>query len=307
MGGRRSPNVRVSLRPAPQPTVVRRAVREGRAHAKALLTKRRRAVATKRAVQDNGVLVAEGDSWFNYPFFDVLEALEDDFGYEIDSVAHAGDTLESMAYDDAQFTALRRRLERLKQHDEKPRAILLSGGGNDIAGDQFAMLLNHASSQLPPLNAAVVDGVIAQRLSAAYGRLIGKVTGQTELLFGHTVPIVVHGYAHPVPDGRGYLSGFWVLPGPWLEPGFRQKGYANLPFNTQVMKIVIDAFNGMLASVVSAAGLAHVRYLDLRADLSNELPAKYRQSWDNELHPTRDGFKTVARSFDQLLRTFPKP
>src|SRR5262245_10980447 len=44
-----------------------------------------------------GVLVAEGDSWFDYPMTDVLRILEDHFGYEVESVAHKGDRIENMA------------------------------------------------------------------------------------------------------------------------------------------------------------------------------------------------------------------
>jgi hypothetical protein len=45
-----------------------------------------------------GVLIAEGDSWFDYPFQDVLSALEDDYGFDVESVAHKGDNVEDMAY-----------------------------------------------------------------------------------------------------------------------------------------------------------------------------------------------------------------
>src|SRR4051812_44811518 len=34
-----------------------------------------------------GVLVAEGDSWFDYPFADVLSDLEDTYGFDVESVA----------------------------------------------------------------------------------------------------------------------------------------------------------------------------------------------------------------------------
>lgn len=46
-----------------------------------------------------GVIVAEGDSWFDYPLIgkrDILDVLED-YGYQVESVADMGDTVESMA------------------------------------------------------------------------------------------------------------------------------------------------------------------------------------------------------------------
>src|ERR1051325_2242623 len=44
-----------------------------------------------------GLLVAEGDSWFDYPLHDVLTMLEDEHGFDVESVAHKGDTVEDMA------------------------------------------------------------------------------------------------------------------------------------------------------------------------------------------------------------------
>ena len=81
-----------------------------------------------------GVLIAEGDSWFDYPLYDVLQILEDDYLYDVESVAHKGDTVEDMAHSGGQFEEFARRLEKLLRDNKVPRAILLSGGGNDIAG-----------------------------------------------------------------------------------------------------------------------------------------------------------------------------
>ena len=47
--------------------------------------------------------IAEGDSWFDYPFHDVLSDLEDSYGFDVESVAHMGDTVEDMAYSDGQL------------------------------------------------------------------------------------------------------------------------------------------------------------------------------------------------------------
>src|SRR5262245_12675000 len=129
----------------------RRAVRPARA--RALLAARAaipaRTLRALAAPPATGLLVAEGDSWFDYPFNDVLSMLEDEHGFDVESVAHKGDTVEDMAYSGGQFDAFVRLLEKLLRQGRVPNAILLSGGGNDVAGDQFAMLINHAASGLP--------------------------------------------------------------------------------------------------------------------------------------------------------------
>src|SRR4030095_2565067 len=104
------------------------------------------------------LLIAEGDSWFDYPWTDILRILEDEHGYDVESVAHAGDRVEQMAYSGGQLEEFSRRLEKLLRISRIPKAILLSGGGNDLAGTEFAMLLNHAASPIPGLNDQVVTG-----------------------------------------------------------------------------------------------------------------------------------------------------
>jgi len=275
---------------------------------------RRRAVARAAAAAKPrlGLLIAEGDSWFDYPFFDVLGCLEAR-GFEIESVAHKGDTLEDMAHEAAQVDKLTRAFEKVRARGGRPRAILLSGGGNDIAGDEFPLLLNHSGSGLPRLNATVAQGIIDVRLRVAMASLIGVVTRLSEAHFKERVRVVVHGYDHAIPDGRGYLGGGWILPGPWLEPGFRRKGYvpadkrqrtAALGTNAAVVRELIDLHNAMLARLVrelAAEGQGHVRYVDLRGTLSSAVPVGYRADWNDELHPTRSGFDRVAERIAKAI------
>lgn len=246
-----------------------------------------------------GVLVAEGDSWFDYPFYDILQMLEDDFLYDVESVAHKGDTVEDMAHSGGQFEEFARRLEKLLRANKVPRAILLSGGGNDIAGDEFAILLNHAASSLPAINDDIVRGLIDVRLRAAYARIIGGMTKIAQSYLGRPIPIVTHGYDYALPDGRGYLGGFWLLPGPWLEPGFRKKGHADFGKNSAVVVKLIDQFNAMLKDVSATPGFGHVHYLNLRNTLRHD--GTYKNDWGNELHPTEEGFKLVSKKFADLI------
>lgn len=291
---------------------VRAAIAHGRKQAQAVVKARKKSARTK-AAPVNGLLVAEGDSWFDYPLHDVLERLEDKHGFRVESVAHKGDTLEEMAYDTTQLGKLARMFEKVAQDNKVPRAILLSGGGNDIAGEEFAILLNHAASGLEVLNSNVVKGVIDERLRFAVVSVISAITALSQQFFRKKVPLVIHGYDYAVPDGRGYLGGFWVLPGPWLEPGFRQKGYLNasrsgidLPRCTTIVKGLMDHFNEMLKTLPGQPGLGHVTYLDLRGVLSSA-PGTYKGSWANELHPTTSGYEAVAQEFRKVILTFPKP
>ena len=249
-----------------------------------------------------GLLVAEGDSWFDYPWNDVLSLLEDDHAWDVESLAHRGDRVEEMAYGGGQLEEFTRRLEKILRRRQAPTAILLSGGGNDIAGDEFGMLLNHVRSSIAGFNDQIVTGVVDHRVRMAYLTIVSAVTRVCETYRGHRVPILVHGYDYPVPDGRGYPGGWWLLPGPWLEPGFREKGFDQLSERIALMRPLIDRFNTMLRKVANAPGLSHVRYIDLRGTLAGP---DYQLLWANELHPTRDGFSLVAQGFADALAALP--
>jgi hypothetical protein len=254
----------------------------------------------KASVASAGAVIAEGDSWFDYPMHDVLKVLEDDYRYDVESVSHRGDTVESMAYAPGQLDDFSRRVEKVLRSGTVPKAILLSGGGNDIAGDEFAILLNHAASTRSGLNPTIVGGVIDDRLFEAYLTILSAISALSESLSGTRIPILLHGYDYAIPDGRGFLGGAWFLPGPWLEPGLRQKGYNDKARCLALVHELIDRFNAMLARIVRQPGFAHVKYLDLRGTLSDK--GDYKTWWANELHPTKKGFEAVAKKFAAQIR-----
>jgi len=246
-----------------------------------------------------GVLIAEGDSWFDYPFHDVLSKLEDKLGFDVESVSHMGDTVEDMAYSDGQLDDFSRTVEKVLRTGVRPRAILLSGGGNDVAGDEFAILLNHAMSGIAGLNDSIVTGVIDQRVRDAYITILSAITEICKAHLGQPVPIVLHGYDYPVPDGRGFLGGGGPLPGPWLEPGFRRKGYQDMTLRKQLCVKLIDRFNAMLAGLAGKPPFAHVKFVDLRKTLPTG--PTYKEWWGNELHPTAKGYEAVARKIAAVI------
>jgi hypothetical protein len=244
-----------------------------------------------------GFLIAAGDSWFDYPIHDVLKLLEDNYGYNVESAAHRGDPIEAMAYKDGQLDKFARCLEKVVAQGATPKAVLLSGGGDDIAGKEFGMLLNNATSGIAGWNGEIVDGLLNQRIVAAYKTMLVAINSLCQQDLGKSLPILVHGYDYPVPDGRGFLGG-WPFPGPWLEPGFREKRYDDLATTLALMRDIIDRFNVMVASVAQDAAFANVHFVDLRGTLSTVLTGDaYQDWWANELHPTERGFSAVADKF----------
>lgn len=255
--------------------------------------------------QTAGFLAAAGDSWFDYPLHDVLKLLEDHHGYNVESTAHKGDPIEKMAYTGGQLDDFARKLEKIKARGAVPKAVLLSGGGDDVGGNEFGMLLNNAFSPIAGWDEEMIDAVLNRRILTAYVQMLMSITGLCQGTFGKTVPIpiLIHGYDYPVPDGRGFLGG-WPFPGPWLDPGFREKNFQDLPTRIVLMQQLMDRFNQVVKSLPAQPALAHVRYIDLRGTLSNKL-ADYQDWWANELHPTEKGFEAVTNRFAAALAALP--
>jgi hypothetical protein len=261
--------------------------------------------------QTAGYLLAVGDSWFDYPIHDILTRLDDNYGYNIESSANKGDPIETMVSRVGQLDKFARCMDKIVALGATPKAILISGGGDDIAGNEFGMLINNIDlAPIPGWNDQVLAGVIDIRIAAAYRLMIASINALCQQSLGRTFPVLVHGYDYPVPDGRGFLGG-GLLPGPWLKPGFDEKLFSDINVTTQMMTTVIDRFNTMLQNLVQEPGFQNVTYIDLRGTLSNSL-ADYKDWWANEIHPNaggffggQDGWGAIATKFQAVLATLP--
>jgi hypothetical protein len=270
------------------------------------------AAPTSTTSQTAGYLLAVGDSWFDYPIHDILTRLDDNYGYNIESAAHRGDPIEMMVSQVGQLDKFARCMDKIVALGATPKAILVSGGGDDIAGKEFGMLINNLDLiPIPGWNNQVITGVIDTRIAAAYRLMIVSINSLCQKNLGRIFPILVHGYDYPVPDGRGFLGGGWLLPGPWLKPGFDEKRFADVNVNTQMLMTLIDRFNTMLQNLVREPGFQNVTYIDLRGTLSNR-QADYKDFWANEIHPNaggifggQDGWGAVAAKFQVVLATLP--
>jgi hypothetical protein len=83
------------------------------------------------------VIVAEGDSWFQFPVFikDIVDWLSDVPDYALYSIAYGGDWFTNILYDE-------KYIEELSIH--RPEVFMISGGGNDFVGSNrlAAMIMN---------------------------------------------------------------------------------------------------------------------------------------------------------------------
>ncbi|WP_077002343.1 Dyp-type peroxidase domain-containing protein [Variovorax sp. KK3] len=256
-----------------------------------------------RAATSRGTLLGWGDSWFNlnHP----LTTLDWDLAR---SLAELGwDTAGFSAYSDAGLTlremaavAPRTGFYRLVRQ-RMPRAILLDGGGNDVherdrdpQGLWFPTSpLHHLAApagSTPPLNpqavADFVHGQLRGRLDTVLANLVEATQG--------TIPILVHGYDHPIPDGSHFPFG-----APWLDP-VNDRSLYTLDQGRTVMRLLIDELNTMIAAAVVPFAARGARHLPLTGTLAlqPEYGTNYRRWWLNELHPTKEGYDALAAVAD---------
>jgi lysophospholipase L1-like esterase len=241
--------------------------------------------------------VALGDSWFDYDFtamfldgggHDLIDHLDHSGLLNVFRLSVAGDTLEHMV----NGRQMDNTIHAINVID--PDFMMISGGGNDLAGSDGVRLERF----LTPggLSRAAAFVMIGGAFRKSYQTLIDEVRKVASGL-----PIVVHGYAYAVPDGRGVTHPLRDHPmaGPWLEPAFDRRG---IPADQRqaVVAELIDLFNAMLREL--AAENPGVHYIDLRPVLR---PTP--NDWANELHPTSAGFKKVADVFERTILALMPP
>jgi hypothetical protein len=251
-------------------------------------------------------LLADGDSWFDYPLGqDVLDYLYNYFKHRVTKLARAGSTLNELVYgpgdllqsDPSQGTTRLTEVVR-KLREQTFDAFLFSGGGNDIAGPEFFSFVNHAASHLTNPNAEVLHGVVSATFQKAYEDMIEVLQAEAEKQ-KIKLPIFVHGYDYPWPDGRGAVA--LGIVGPWFDATFQKKGYPFEHHDQQqllkrrtILNQFIDAFNAMLDAIEKKyTGI--VQKVPLLGTLPNI------DQWANELHPTNPGFLAIAWKFNNQL------
>lgn len=200
--------------------------------------------------------------------------------------------------------------------DGLPRAILLAAGGNDLVHQSqsdptmsplWGMLKAGAGSAAASIDDAAL-GRFLDGLLVHYRSIIDTVIDTSQQAGLPAIPILVHGYDHPIPDAQGYSvytipntqPPQTVLVGPWLIQVFVAAGIHDAALQRAVMVLLIDALNGMLAGLAQHyPGRVHA--IKLTGTLAGASPADPGALWENELHPTQAGFAHMAALFAARL------
>jgi hypothetical protein len=244
------------------------------------------------------VMLALGDSWFDYPLTgNGLPFNNTDIIAQLGTMGRVNPVILNMSHhgdattDELALPKQQRMIEALQDPDNwmsagKPDAILFSGGGNNIAGDQFCIFLDVAAPGSTGIAGARFDAAL-DMVQASYQDLF-----VFRDRYARGVPIFGHCYDFPIPNGVHPICA-----GPWLKPSLDYSGWTDLEQGTAICRQVLTKFRTMLLGLAGNPGNNFI-LVDTQGLLTDA-------AWANELHPYPAGFKAIAGRFvDALGRRF---
>lgn len=264
--------------------------------------RRRRAFEGSAANTGRPILVSEGDSWFQFPFFleDVIDKL--DSKYRISSVDAAGDTLKNMVFDRPEYqTALDAQRDHFK-------AFLFSGGGNDIVGDdgEGSSVLERIVLAFSPAQAEAIwyitNDDFEERL-AFVEKAYRAVLDHMKEHFPDR-PVLLHGYDYALPGGYegDPRRPFYAQQNEWIGRfmGGQKLGFKDHLFQAKIIRCMIDRLNEVQIRLCGGNHECGVYPQAYHVDIRGMLPKDV--DWNDELHPTDSSFLKVAQKFHDTLK-----
>lgn len=236
-------------------------------------------------------VLAVGDSWFWYLKSNLLVGLHKLLNQGRDHIilVRGANGAEATEYPTGAIRhLLERDLDAVKGYGKSLQAVLISGGGNDLAGpEDFVPLLQPDCSTATSAAACFKPGepdALFNTVTAAHASTIDLVQ---QHLPGK--PVFLHGYDYANPNGLGFL-GF----GQWLRVPMDMCRVPR-PLQQSVVNHCIDTYWAWLLKLQAAYPDGVVRLVDQRGTLA---PA----DWANELHPTPAGFRQLAKRWKPELK-----
>ncbi len=285
----------------------------------------RKITAGHRQLEEALVVLAEGDSWFQFPklyvyrpVHDLIYHLLQDRKYAVKTLSAGGDWLASIAHQDEHLAALA---------EVKPNVLLLSGGGNDLVGG--GRISDMVSTVMPLAEDARRSRLLSlrQNTSSALDQTRYRnglrfvrpefldFLNQYFLVYFHLVwhlhqdatlddlLIIVQGYDYVLPNNQPKgrllrrLINRAVGNGKWLYEPLHAAGINNDEDKRDVMYVLIYEFNEMLSTLANYSGFQRLFHLDVRGFAVED-------DWYDELHLITDKNKLLAQQYQGLITQY---
>lgn len=246
-------------------------------------------------------VLAYGDSWFWYPSNNLL--------IPINALWQGTRTLLAKGKNGAELRELVGGTPRLWRDFERAvrgyptiRCLLLSAGGNDLAGLQhFAALLKTDCTGATTADDCFDPGDPAQGVERQPWRSLREVATNYQQLIDFVrgvrpeLPIVLQDYDFAIPTGIGFggIKGGLFGLGDWLQQPMIERRVP-LALHNDVVRRVMDDFIAVLRALADPVQNRGVFLVETAGTLQPD-------EWANELHPTPEGFDRLAQKFAPLL------
>lgn len=231
----------------------------------------------------NASILMIGDSWLWYP----LDNLATEIGNELPN-----QTLVVVGKNGAEAAQWSEKYRKdidfgFKMYGSDVSALMLSGGGNDVAGmSDFLRLLQDDCSKAKTLTDCYRQGqpdAMITKIIGAYKEVILRFKAHNQ-----KAPILMHNYDYAWPTGKGLFG-----PADWLKAPMAK---AKVPKSLQrdLFKDLLDQLRKAQLILKKETALGTLIAVK-SAGTMPEPEEGNDQWWANELHPTPAGFKLLAK------------
>jgi hypothetical protein len=223
-----------------------------------------------------------GDSWFWYPVGNLPTYIAPAFADDIVVIGRNGA--------EAQEWATRQRKEidfAFKMYARDVKALVLSGGGNDIAGTaDFLRILAENCSRARTVAQCYRDGQpgdITLAITSAYRQVIAKFR-----FYNKNAPVLAHNYDFAWPTGEGLFG-----PADWLK---KPMELARVPdrLRKDLLKDLLLQLRAAQLELANDASIGNFVAIESGGTMPDD-GTPVDQWWANELHPTPKGWKLLCR------------
>jgi hypothetical protein len=263
-------------------------------------------------------IYAEGDSWFQFPYFikDIIDWLSRRKDYLLYSEASGGDWLTNIIFEGQYIPAL---------SVFRPQYFLISGGGNDMVGNNRLAIMIHRNYNQPKyVMASEIDDphlsgehkdliIMAQpHITKEFYAFIWIMKAQYILLFSNLysplstqkdVISITQGYDYAIPGKTiGFSFRYPLQPfinyfldnGQWLFRPLMLRGIYEKDLQKALVFTFIYEFNRMFVSIAGDKRFKNVYHIDCRGLAKPE-------DWYDELHYKRHLYKKVAQAYSYVI------
>lgn len=223
-----------------------------------------------------------GDSWFWYPLGNIPRYVAPAFEYDIVVIGRNGS--------EAQDWSSKHRKEidfAFKMYAKDVRALVLSGGGNDIAGtSDFLRILAEDCSKAKNVEDCYREtqpDEIVGAIVGAYRQVIAKFRH-----YNPSAPVLAHNYDFAWPTGKGLFG-----PADWLK---KPMDLVHVPKNLRrdLLRDLLLRLRQAQMQLTEDSSIGKFVAIETGGTMPDDSD-QVDQWWDNELHPTIKGWKLLSK------------